>query len=171
MRLPSSSTFAALTVFMTACAPAANQMIKPVPANEVPGYVLGGTWEGPLVASTTDSNGLPVSFKFDLKIEIAGRGARVYVRKYVGETWQEQAVPDGFVFNAMGTNAVIYANRAGRTPPDGSRWFETYLVAASVKSPDQLLVHWMRMVTNLDTPVDDPDHAGTSSADGVLSRH
>jgi hypothetical protein len=150
------------------CASGSRALVREEPRNAVPGFVLAGVWEGSLVATTTDA---PVSFPVNLRLTIQDREARVYTRDSPDSPWEEQGLPGGFVFDVNGTNAVIYANRAGRIPtPEGSRWFETYLVAATVKSPDQLLVHWLRMVTNLDTAVDDPDRAGTSAGDGVLMR-
>lgn len=155
---------------LAGCASGPYQFVRPEPRNEVPDFILFGTWEGPLTATTTDAKGDLVRTPFRLRVQLRENGARVYVQEPGDSRWKEQ-YPDGFVLDAYGTNAVIYANRAGKVPtPEGSRWFETYLVAASVRSPGELLVHWMRMVTNLDTGADDADRAGTTTADGVLLR-
>jgi hypothetical protein len=132
---------------------------------------LDGTWEGSFTASTSDDKGGRITFPINLKLTITGKDAHVYVRDTADRSWAELGTPDPFIFDARGTTGVIYANRAGRIlTPKGSRWYETYLVAVAAKAPEQLLVHWMRMVTNIDTPVDDPDHAGVSAGDGVLER-
>lgn len=132
---------------------------------------LNGTWEGSFTASTSDDNGGRILFPLNLRLTIKGRDVHVFVRDAAKDPWAEQGLSDPFKFDAVGTAGVIYSNRAGRIPtPEGSRWFETYLVAVTAKSPKQLLVHWMRMVTNIDTRVDDPDHAGVSAGDGVLEK-
>lgn len=155
---------------LIACAPRAYQLVRPEPRNAVPGFVLDGTWEGSLIASTTGEAGAPITFPVHLRVKIRGGKARVYARDSADLPWKECA-PEGFVLDAYGTNAVIYANRAGRIDtPEGSRWFETYLVAASVRAPNELQVHWMRMVTNLDVPADSWERSGTSAGDGVLLR-
>jgi hypothetical protein len=133
--------------------------------------VFDGNWQGDFTASTDDHKGGRISFPVNLQLKIHGRQARVFVREPSAQAWAEQGSEDPFLFEARGSVGVIYANRAGRIPtPAGSRWFETYLVAVTVKAPGRLLVHWMRMVTNIDTAVDDPDHAAVSAGDGVLER-
>jgi len=154
------------TALLVGCASVPSQVTV-----ETRGGVLAGTWEGSIVATTTDEKGAPISFPVSIKLTIDGQDAHIYVRNGNGGIWLDQGQSDRFVLDARGTNAVIYSNRAGRIrTPDGSRWFETYLVAVTVKNADQLLVQWLRMVNNVDTSVDDPDHAGISAGQGVLDR-
>lgn len=161
---------AAALALLIGCAPKPYQLVRPEPRNAVPGFVLDGTWEGSLTASTTDAKGAPLTFPVHLRVKIHGGKALVYARDSPDLPWKKCA-PEGFVLDAYGTNAVIYANRAGRIDtPEGSRWFETYLVAASVRAPNELQVHWMRMITNLDVPPDDWERSGASAGDGVLLR-
>jgi hypothetical protein len=101
---------------------------------------------------------------------IGGGTARVFVKDDDG-SWAEQGAPGDFTIDVLGTNAVIYMLHAGRIQtPQGSRWFETYLVMATMPNDKQLLVRWVRMVNNVDTPEADPDHAGSSDGEGTLKR-
>lgn len=132
---------------------------------------IDGAWQGVFSASTTDEKGALISFPVHLRLIINGGTAQVYARDSAEAPWVEQDDDQPYVVDVRGPNALIYANRAGQAPgPEGSRWYEVYLVLVTLKSTDQLLVHWVRMVNNVDTAIDHPDHAGVSAGDGILTR-
>jgi hypothetical protein len=132
-----------------------------------------GTWEGSFLATTTDSTGAVINFPVNLRLSVKKGDVRVFVRDDVEHPWQgvggSRNLDVAFSMESLGTNAIVHMLHAGRIrTPKGSRWFETYLLALTVETNRKLLVHWLRMVHNVDTAEDDPDHAGDSDGDGVL---
>jgi hypothetical protein len=165
MRLVRCAGFVALVV-LAGCAS------SPAPTEaDVASTGLRGAWEGVFAASTTDSDNRPVSFPVDMRLVVDGESARVFTRNSATHPWEEQGLPGPFEVRALGTNAIVFQNRAGRIPVvNGGRWYETYLLVVTSASPDRLLVHWLRAVNNVDTALDDPDRAGFASGEGALLR-
>jgi hypothetical protein len=84
-----------------------------------------------------------------------------------GETKLELNAPR-VQFTRLATNAVATAMDSGNDE-DGS-WVETWSFVMTLKGPDKMIVHWTRVVNNLDMPVDAKASKFSAAGMGELVR-
>jgi hypothetical protein len=72
------------------------------------------------------------------------------------------------LFMRLATNAVATAIDSGNDE-DGS-WVETWSFVMTLKSPDKMIVHWTRVVNNMDMPVDLKASKFSAAGMGELNR-
>lgn len=130
--------------------------------------ILSGMWEGSFIAESPTLNCTSIPSTIVLRLVLEQGAARVFVNEE--STWKE-IEPRRFKVEVLGTNALIYIVHAGKIPTAvGSRWFETYLVAATAQNKEKLLIRWLRVVTNIDVSPDDPDRSFTVDGEGILTK-
>jgi hypothetical protein len=84
-----------------------------------------------------------------------------------GETKLDLSSPR-VLFTRLATNAVATAIDSGNDE-DGS-WVETWSFVMTLKSPDKMIVHWTRVVNNMDMPVDVKGSKFSAAGMGELNR-
>jgi hypothetical protein len=84
-----------------------------------------------------------------------------------GETKLELNAPR-VLFTRLATNAVATAMDSGNDE-DGS-WVETWSFVMTLKGPDKMIVHWTRVVNNLDMPADAKASKFSAAGMGELVR-
>lgn len=88
----------------------------------------------------------------DLKIDGDSFLAEQTIRnKKTGES-KKYKVKAKFQFVRLATNAVAVSLKSGNDE-DGT-WVETTSVVMTLKDPDHMIVHWTRVVNNIDMPKD-----------------
>ena len=89
-----------------------------------------------------------VGFTFDIQ------GPRISVEQVVkskkGEETKSSINPGKFILTRLATNAVAISINTGKDE-DGT-WVETWSFVMTLTDPDRVLVHWTRVVNNLDMP-------------------
>lgn len=130
--------------------------------------VLEGTWEGAFETRSPTPEGHTVSSQVAIRLVLEDGVARIFAGQ--GGLWKE-VEPGRFTVEFLGTNALIYLVHAGKIPtPEGSRWFEIYLLAVAAKTDDSLLGRWVRVVNHLDTAPNDPNRTFTVDGEVTLKK-
>jgi hypothetical protein len=162
-------TLATLFIAASACAVTVRASATGAAAEQAHGWsILEGSWEGSFEAVSPTPEGHSISSQVTIRLTFHNGSVRVFSGQ--GGAWEEVA-PNRFKVEFIGTNALVYLVHAGQIPtPDGSRWFETYLIAVAARTEDSLLGHWARVVNHPDVAPDDPDRAFTVAGDLVFRR-
>jgi hypothetical protein len=136
--------------------------VSPVAVARVPS--LDGHWKGELSTTGRHVRGNPEEREFSVRLKVRGNTASVYLLEE--GTWNE-VKPKLFTVARQGPNAVIYAIQSG----GNGGWVETWAFAVTLRSNDELLVGWLRVVNNLALPLSDPESKYGFSANGTLRRY
>jgi hypothetical protein len=91
-----------------------------------------------------------VTFTFD--IHRNALAVEQIIRSKKGEQTKSQINPGKFQFVRLATNAVAISLDSGNDE-DGT-WVETWSFAMTLKDPDHMIVHWTRIVNNIDMPLE-----------------
>jgi hypothetical protein len=105
-----------------------------------------------------------------LSFEIKGNAFRAWqaVRSKKGEVTRSEVNPGRFSFSRLATNAVAVSTEAGNDE-DGT-WVETWSFVMTLKDPNHMIVHWTRVVNNIDLPAEKNGSKFSSVGMGVLTR-
>jgi hypothetical protein len=105
-----------------------------------------------------------------LTFEIRGRDIAVtqIVRTKTGEETKSDVDPGRFEFFRLAVNAIAIAIETGKDE-DGT-WVETWSFAMTLKDADHMIVHWTRVVNNIDMPLDKPASKFSSVGMGEMVR-
>ncbi|MDB6100974.1 MAG: hypothetical protein JWO52_973 [Gammaproteobacteria bacterium] len=96
-------------------------------------------------------------------------GAASIFAKDDDSQWKE--VPGPYKVDCLGRNVLVYLIHAGKVPTaKGQKWIETYLIAGTAVTDSKLLVRWLRVVNNVDAPINANDRAFTIDGEGLLER-
>jgi hypothetical protein len=106
-----------------------------------------------------------------LTFDIQGKDFRVRqtVRSKKGEVTASEISPGRFSFTRLATNAVAVSIEQGRDE-DGT-WVETWNFVMTLQDANHMVVHWTRVVNNLDIPADKKGSKFSSVAMGILVRN
>ena len=151
--------------FLCACATAAQRPSSPSDGNC---SALKGGWEGTLPVRTVRSEGTDISAareEVTLRLVFAGEQPKVY--SVASGTWME-VKPGSFSARCLGPSAVVHAIDSARDA-DGT-WVESWVLAVTVRDPEDLLARWIRMVNNVDLPLTNRSSKFSSDAVGILRR-
>ena len=129
-----------------------------------------GSWSG-IVKCLYDPGLWPadecdVGFSF----EIHGNAFSVQqvIRSKKGEETRSEVNAGKFRFTRLATNAVAVSLDSGND--DDGVWVETWSFVMTLKDPDHMIVHWTRLVNNLDMPKDNKGSKFSSVGMGELVR-
>ena len=106
-----------------------------------------------------------------LTFDIRGTVLSVHqvVRSKKGEETKSEVNAGKFRFVRLATNAVAVSLDNGNDE-DGT-WVETWSFAMTLKDPDHMIVHWTRIVNNIDMPRDKKGSKFSSVGMGELVRN
>ena len=123
---------------------------------------LDGSWAGSIPIHHGDGNRENLDLKLDLT-----QNDEVELWLIDEGNWVE-AMPDKFRVSRLKSNAVIYATDSAENG-DGT-WVESWALIVTLRTPDELLVVWSRVVNNLHVPLTSEHSKFTSQAAGILKR-
>lgn len=105
-----------------------------------------------------------------LTFDIHGNSISVQqtIRSKNGKETKSEVNPGMFRFARLATNAVAVSLGSGNDE-DGT-WVETWSFAMTLKDRDHMLVHWTRIVNNLDMPKEKKVSKFSSAGMGELVR-
>ena len=105
-----------------------------------------------------------------LRLAIADKIIRVRetTRSRNGKETPSDLDPAKFRFAALGTNAVAISMDTG-ADEDGT-WVETWSFVMTLKDPDHMIVHWNRVVNNVDVPASSKGSKFSIAGMGELAR-
>lgn len=121
---------------------------------------LDGWWDGTIKKTDEGPDN-------DLQLRLAINGDQIRVWVVHSGQWIE-AKPGSFRISRYMSNAVIYAMDSGED--DDGTWVESWGLLVTLRSPDELLITWSRLVNNIDAPLDHEFSKFSVQASGVLSR-
>ncbi|MGZ5038340.1 MAG: hypothetical protein ACXWG1_08860 [Usitatibacter sp.] len=126
-------------------------------AQEAPGAKLrAATYDGKWVGAVDclHDPGLWPEDECGVRFTFNIQGSRISVEQIVrsknGVETKSIVNPGKFALARLSTNAVAVSMDSGKDE-DGT-WVETWTFAMSLTDPDHMLVHWTRIVNNLDLP-------------------
>jgi hypothetical protein len=135
------------------------------PVSAVPGESsseLNGSWAGSIPIQQGDGKGENLDLKLDLT-----QNDKVELWLIDAGNWVE-AKPGKFRVSRHKSNAVIYATDSAENG-DGT-WVESWALVVTLRTPDELLVVWSRVVNNVHVPLTSEHSKFTSQAAGILKR-
>ncbi len=105
-----------------------------------------------------------------LRLDIADKVLRIRetTRSRKGQETPSDLDPAKFRFAVLGTNAVAVSMDSG-SDEDGT-WVETWSFVMTLKDPDHMIVHWNRVVNNVDLPASAKGSKFSIVGMGELSR-
>ena len=105
-----------------------------------------------------------------LRLEIADKVLRIRetTRTKKGKETASDLDPARFHFAVLGTNAVALSMDSGGDE-DGT-WVETWSFVMTLKDPDHMIVHWNRVVNNVDLPANSKGSKFSIVGMGELTR-
>jgi hypothetical protein len=105
-----------------------------------------------------------------LRFKIQGNSILVWqvIRSKKGEEAESEVNPGKFRFLRLATNAVAIDIESGNDE-DGT-WIETWSFAMTLKDSDHMIVHWTRVVNNIDMPLAKKASKFSSVGMGELTR-
>jgi hypothetical protein len=133
------------------------------PVSAVPGESssgLNGSWAGSIPIHHGDGQGEDLDLKLNLT-----QNDEVELWLIDAGNWIE-AKPGKFRVSRLKSNAVIYATDSAE---DGT-WVESWALVVTLRTPDELLVVWSRVVNNVHVPLTSEHSKFTSQAAGILKR-
>jgi hypothetical protein len=120
------------------------------PSAKLRGASYDGKWDG--VIKCLYDPGLWPEDECDIGISFDIRGNNMSVQQTVrtkkGEETKSSIKPGGFRFARLSTNAIAFSLATGEDE-DGT-WVETWSFVMTLKDPNHMIVHWTRVVNNLD---------------------
>jgi hypothetical protein len=122
---------------------------------------LNGKWEGTLALKSPRTGPLVLRLMFD------DPAIRVFAKNSIAGEWTE-IMQGHFRGAGFGGNAVIDGTHSGKD--EDGKWVETWVLAATCKSENDLLVEFIRMVNNIDLPSSMQRKVFSYGATGVLQR-
>ena len=129
-----------------------------------------GKWDG--VIKCLYDPGLWPEDECDIGISFDIRGNVISVQQIIrskkGEETKSSIKPGGFRFTRLSTNAIAVALATGEDE-DGT-WVETWSFVMTLKDPNHMIVHWTRVVNNLDMPAERKGSKFSSVGMGELVR-
>ena len=129
-----------------------------------------GKWSG--VIKCLYDPGLWPEDECDIRLSFDIRGNAIAVQQIVrskkGEETKSDINPGNFRFIRLNTNAIAVSLGTGQDE-DGT-WVETWSFAMTLKDPDHMVVHWTRLVNNVDMPRDKKGSKFSSVGMGELVR-
>jgi hypothetical protein len=129
-----------------------------------------GTWNG--AVKCLYDPGLWPEDECDIGLGFAIHGKDFRVRQTVrsknGAVTESEINPGRFSFTRLATNAVAVSIEQG-ADEDGA-WVETWNFVMTLKDPDHMIVHWTRVVNNLDMPAEKKGSKFSSVGMGMLVR-
>lgn len=90
------------------------------------------------------------------------------VRSKSGKETKSTINPGRFKFARLTTNAIAVSIDSGKDE-DGT-WVETWSFAMTLSDPDHMIVHWTRIVNNIDIPLKKKGSKFSSVGMGELTR-
>jgi len=149
--------------------PAAAQTVSPESA-QLRAASYDGKWVG-MIKCLYDPGLWPEDeCDIGLVFEIKGNVVQVQqtVRSKKGEEITSEINPGQFRLFTLATNAVAISLGTGKDE-DGT-WVETWSFAMTLKDPNHMIVHWTRIVNNVDMPVGTKGSKFSSVGMGELAR-
>lgn len=134
------------------------------------GALYDGKWSGSIKCLYDPGLWPEDECDFGLSLEIFGDSFSVKyaVRSKSGkESWSD-VKPGKFQLVTLAANAIAVSITAGNDE-DGT-WVETWSFAMTLIDPDHMLVHWTRVVNNLDMPKNEKASKFSSVGMGELTR-
>lgn len=126
---------------------------------------LAGSWEGTLSVRGDESKSVAGGNDLRLRLVFAGPQARVFLVE--GGSWME-AKSGSFAARCLGPSAIVHAIDSDRDL-DGT-WVESWVIAVTARSRDEVLARWVRMVNNLDLPLENRSSKFSFDGLGTLRR-
>ena len=172
---PMKTHFLSLTVACTVLAapvshvPAVAQTISPESA-QLRAASYDGKWAGTIKCLYDPGLWPEDECDIGLVLEVKGNVVQVQqtVRSKKGEETKSDINPGQFRLFKLATNAVAISLGTGRDE-DGT-WVETWSFSMTLKDPDHMIVHWTRIVNNVDIPVGKKGSKFSSVGMGELAR-
>ena len=129
-----------------------------------------GTWNGSIKCLYDPGLWPEDECDIGLGFNIKGQDFRVRqtVRSKKGEVTTSDVNPGGFSLTRLATNAVAVSIEQGKD--DEGTWVETWNFVMTLKDPNHMIVHWTRVVNNLDMPAEKKGSKFSSVGMGVLVR-
>jgi hypothetical protein len=127
---------------------------------------MSGEFESQFTAVSPATGAENVTKAIQIRLLLSHGLARVFMLESAG--WEEKK-PGRLRMEALGPNAIISSIDDGRTP-NGGPWVETWIVAITARTNDELLMRWVRLVNNTEAPLSNPDSKYTFDGEGVLKR-
>lgn len=121
---------------------------------------LNGLWEGSLIADASEA-------PLYLRLYITDNNVKVWLVDS-GE-WVE-AKPGIFQIHKLLCNAVIYSTDFGVGDVEDDVWVESWAILATLRTSNELLVTWSRMVNNVNMPIDEASSKFSSQLMGSMKR-
>ena len=87
-----------------------------------------------------------------LQFDISGKAIHIRetTRSKQGKETPSDLDPARFQFTILGTNALVTSLDSG-SDEDG-KWVESWSFVTTLKDPDHMILHWTRVVNNVDLP-------------------
>jgi len=149
--------------------PAAAQTVSPESA-ELRAASYDGEWSGSI--KCLYDPGLWPEDECDIGLVFKIKGSVIQVQQIIrskkGEETKSDINPGQFLLLKLATNAVAISLGTGKDE-DGT-WVETWSFAMTLKDPNHMIIHWSRIVNNLDMPVGKKASKFSSVGMGELTR-
>ena len=127
-----------------------------------------GDWHGflEIVGKGTDEADLHDRLELVLRLS---QQPRVFSMERVGERagWIE-VKPGTFSIRCLGPSAFL--GTIDTALDHDGRWYESWVMTATIIDSDRLLLHWVRMVNNADLPLTNRNSKFSYAGTGVLGR-
>lgn len=125
----------------------------PKPNKELRAASYEGKWSG--VVKCLYDPGLWPEDECDVKFTFDIYGNSIFVEQIIrnknGKESKSTVYPGEFRFLRLATNAIAIAMRTGNDE-DGT-WVESWSFSMTLADPNHMIVHWTRIVNNVDMPV------------------
>lgn len=159
----------ALACSMLLAAPSQEQA-HPSASAALRGASYDGTWNGTVKCLYDPGLWPGDECDIGLILEIKGSDfhAQQVVRSKAGEVTKSDVNPGQFSFARLATNAVAVSLESGHD--EEGTWVETWNFVMTLKDPDHMIVHWTRVVNNVDLPPDRKGSKFSSVGMGELTR-
>jgi hypothetical protein len=165
-----SAVFLSMALLLTGSMVATSSQAQFSPPAKLRAASYDGKWDG--VIKCLYDPGLWPEDECDIGISFDIRGNAISVQQIIrnkkGEETKSLIKPGGFRFSRLSTNAVAVSIATGEDE-DGT-WVETWSFVMTLKDPNHMMVHWTRVVNNLDLPAEKKGSKFSSVGMGELVR-